>query len=243
MDYVSQPMSLEFWHRLQGRLKAEFQAKKQALAVLLQPIPATVDTAALALDQAAANRKQVLIELGRLENLQLLSQAIAHQIQRVAMEVGINSYELRLETMRNLAEVYTTHLCGLPSRLAPEQDIRLAAEQYAALRVGGSAEAAMTERARLRALTRDIRVMGAEDAGAYESSVRSSQTTIDNWDAELQSLRVSTQVQLRLDDSLAQLLVEFGVQVEEVVPPPVEAPVDTAEPPAPAAVPETAEAQ
>lgn len=206
-------MSLDFWQRLQVRLTAEFQAKKAALAALMQPIPATVDTVALALEQAASNRVRVMEEVARLENLQLLTQSIAIQVQVIARDAGLIPLELRLETMRNLNQLYLDYLVGLPSRLAPEQDLKLAAEQYANLRTQGSAESAVTERARLRALTRDIRVLGLEEGGRFETDVRSMQTTIDLWDAELKALRVKTETSVRCDPPIAALLAEYSVQV------------------------------
>ncbi|GBG14343.1 uncharacterized protein NMK_1942 [Novimethylophilus kurashikiensis] len=220
--FESQPLSIEFWNRLLSRLEADFLARRQSLRALLTPKAATVETLSVVLGQTARMRNQAVAELNNLENLQLLIQAVSSQVRQVSFDVGIPTLEQQISTVRNIISVFEEYMCGLPSRVIDEEDINHAATQYTALRSSGTGEAATTERQRLRSITRELRVFGSEDSGEYETSTRNMQTTLDQWDADLQSLRVSTLLSVRVTPELAELLSSFGVAVYEMALPPAE---------------------
>lgn len=228
--FESQQLSIEFWLRLQGRLTQEFDARGQALKQLLATKPATVDTLTLVLDQAARAREQAYEELNNLELLQALIQLVSTQLRYASFDAGIPEMEQRIEGMRKVIALFSETMCGLPTRIPAEEDLKHAATQMNSLRSAGTGEAVSAERQRLRAMTRDIQVMGLEEGAGYEKAVRSMQTTLDQWEADLQTRRVSTLLSVRVSEELARILASFGVSVQPIEEPQqLEAPQTPAE--------------
>jgi hypothetical protein len=69
-------------------------------------------------------------------------------------------------------------------------------------------------------MTNQLPVVGAEDTVEHERALRTLQSNVDQKDAELQNLKVSTRMSLRVPDELAALVQSFGVQMFEDTPPP-----------------------
>lgn len=216
MAYYTKGYSLEFWGRLLNRLEAEFAAGDALLQSLMTPLPASVDSLPLAQAQADANRALVYEALSRLELVQVLLVAVTLGHQDKLAEVGIPQLELQLAARRQIANLFGRHMCGLPRRTLVEQDLHIANERFNALRSAGQGDSINLERQRMRAITRDILVVGQEDAAGYETATRRLQTEIDELDSELQALRVGTVLALELPDEQAAALAEFGVLVYPV---------------------------
>lgn len=213
MTYSSKPLPLEFWTRFEVRLAADYQAQRARLDDAMLPLSVTVDTGELVLQQAEAARAAVFKHMRELENMQLLLMILGGQVRTVAFRAEIPDFEAHIACLRNMADLFNGVLTGLPRRLPREMEIRSILTQYAALRNAGTGEITMSERARLRGMTIEMPVIGAEDAHEHERALRSLQSNIDQKDAELQNLRVSTLMSLRVPEELAGLVHSFGVDM------------------------------
>lgn len=219
MPYASSPLPLEFWTRLEVRLAAEYQAQCARLDEAMAPVTATVDTGELMLKQADQARAAVFGKIAELENLQLLIMILGGQARATAFRAQIPDLEAHITCLRNMAALYSARLTGLPRRLARAQEVQALLTQYGGLRNAGSGDVAISERARLRGMAIEMPVVGAEDTVEHERALRALQSNIDQQDAELQNLRVSTMMSLRVPDELAGLVESFGVQMMPVTPP------------------------
>jgi hypothetical protein len=219
MPYTSNPLPLEFWTRLEVRLTAAYQVQRARLTEGMAPTLVTVDTGDAVLKQAAQARAAIFAQVTELENMQVLLMILAGQARATAFQAEIPDLESHIACLRGMAELYSTALIGLPRRLPRETEIQSALTQYNALRNAGTGEITMSERARLRAMTIELPVVGAEDAVEHERNLRALQSTIDQKDAELQNLRVSTIMSLVVPDELAGLVESFGVPMGTIAPP------------------------
>lgn len=219
MPYVSAPLPLEFWTRLDVRLAAEYQVQCARLTEALEPETVTVDTGELALRQAEQARAAVFTKIVELENMQLLLMILGGQARATAVRAEIPDLEDHIKCLRNMADLYNTKLVGLSRRLPRVQEIQSILAQYGSLRNAGTGEITMAERARLRGLSIELPVLGSEDTVEHERALRALQSNIDQKDAELQNLKVSTLMALRVPDELAGLVESFGVQMSHLVPP------------------------
>lgn len=235
MTCSSNPLPLEFWTRLEVRLAAEYQAQRTRLTDAMVPIPVTVDTGVVALQQAAQARATVFNQVHELENIQMLLMVLGGQVRTVTFRAEIPDIEAHIACLRNMAELFGTALAGLPRRLPREQEINSLLAEYNALRNLGTGEITMQERKRLRDMTIQMPVVGSEDTVEHERALRTLQSTIDQKDAELQNLKVTTRMSLRVPNQLAPLVESFGVQMWEDAHPPALPPVaaESAEAPAP----------
>jgi len=213
MSYSSTPLPLEFWTRLQVRMDAEYKVQLSRLADALRPIAVTVDSGELALQRVQQTRSEVFAQVRDLENMQLLFMILAGQVRRATFKAEIPDVETHIACLRQMASLFETSLCGMPRRFPVEQEIQAALTAYAALRTAGTGEVTMQERQRLRALTLNLPVIGAEDTGEHERALRTLHSNIDQKEAELQNLRVTTMLSLRVPDELADLVASFGVQM------------------------------
>ncbi|HDR9103594.1 TPA: hypothetical protein QDB04_000314 [Burkholderia vietnamiensis] len=229
MLYVSQPLPLEFWTRLQARIEAEYRAQRARLAEMLKPCVATVDTGERSLHEGPQARSEALQKVFELEHLQVLLMMLAGQVRTARARAEIPEVEEHIACLRNIAELYETELSGRPRRQPLEHDIQAALLQYGNLRSAGTGEIVLAERQRLRALTIHLPVLGAEDLVNEEAALRKMHARIDQREAELQSLKVSTLVNFSVPENLATLVANFGVDMQPVEEPeqPPAAPADT----------------
>lgn len=227
MTYSSNPLPLEFWTRLEARLAAEYRAQLSRLAESTAPLQVTVDTGLGAVQQAQQARAAVFAQVRELENIQLLMMVLGGQVRTAIFHAEILDVEAHIQCLRNIAELFGSTLVSLPRRLPREQQIQSLLTEYNALRNLGTGEITMQERKRLRDMTVELPVVGAEDTAEHERTLRTLQSNIDQKDAELQNLKVSTLMSLRVSPDLAGLVQSFGVQMTEDVPPPALMPVDT----------------
>ncbi len=216
MPFISKPMPIEFWLRLQVRLESEFQALRSRIPTLLQPVPAAAETVALAQEQADQARAEVFARLSTLENLQMLSLVLRGQLRRAMFEVEIPDIESHIACLREVAGLYADFMAGLPRRSPVAHELNAAAAQLAGLRTAGQAEAVQAERQRLRTMQRELPILGAEDSADYESALRTMRSEIDQRESELQSIKSTTSVQLTVPDGLAQLLDSYGLEMVEL---------------------------
>jgi hypothetical protein len=235
MQFVSQPLPLEFWTRLQTRIEAEYRAQRLRLTEMLQPCLATVDTGERTLQQGQQARDEALQKVFELEHLQVLLMMLAGQVRAARNRAQIPEVEEHITCLRNVAELYETELSGRPRRHPLEHDMQTALLQYGNLRSAGTGEIVLAERQRLRALTIHLPVLGAEDLTNEEVALRKMHARIDQREAELQSLKVSTLVTFSVPENLAPLVARFGVDLQNVEEP--------AEQPAPSADSQQAAAQ
>lgn len=215
MTFSSNRLPLEFWTRLQVRLAAEYQAQRARLTDAMAPIPVTVDTGTIALQQAQAARAAVFAQVHELENMQLLLMIMGGQVRTATFRAEIPDLEAHITCLRNMAELFSGVLSGLPRRFPREQEVQSLLSEYHALRNLGTGEITMQERQRLRAMAIPLPVVGAEDAVEHERALRTLQSNIDQKDAELQNLKVRTLMTLRVPNELAALVQSFGVQMLE----------------------------
>ena len=214
MSFSSTPLPLEFWTRLQHRMTAEYQAQLTRLAEMLKPTPVTVDTGEQALQRAPQARGELFGRVHELENLQLVLMILGGQLRIASFRAEIPDLEAHIYCLRSMAQLKEDFLTGLPRRAPFEQEIQVALTQYAGLRTAGTGEVILSERQRLRALTINLPPLGAEDTVEQERALRTLLTNIDQKEAELQNLKVSTLLSLRVPDDLAQLISSFGVPME-----------------------------
>ncbi|KVP17333.1 hypothetical protein [Burkholderia ubonensis] len=229
MSYSSTPLPLEFWTRLQARLETEYQAQRARLAEVLKPIPVTVDTGEMTLQRGPQARGEVFSLVNELENLQMLLMILGGQLRIANFRAEIPDVEAHINCLRNLAALFDEFLSGLPRRSPPEQELQTALTQYAGLRTAGTGEMIIAERHRLRALTINLPVIGAEDTVQQERALRTLHSNIDQLDAELQNRKVSTMHVLVVPDDLAELVSSFGVTMSRD-PEPTQAPQDAVAP-------------
>lgn len=235
MTHTSNPLPLEFWTRLEVRLGAEYQAQRTRLTDAMVSLPVTVDTGVVAMQQAQQARAAVFAQVRELENIQLLLMVLGGQVRSATFHAEIPDLEAHINFLRNMAELFSTALVGLPRRMPREQEIQGVLTEYNALRNLGTGEITMQERQRLRGMTIQLPVVGAEDTVEHERALRTLQSNVDQKDAELQNLKVSTRMSLRVPDELAALVQSFGVQMFEDTPPPaLLAPEPEAQPALPA---------
>jgi hypothetical protein len=213
MSYSSKPLPLEFWTRMEVRLAADYQVQLQTLADAMKPTPVTVDTGEIALQRAEQARASVFTLLADMENMQLLLMILGGQVRGVTFRAEIPRVEAHIACLRNMAELYSTTLVGLPRRAPLEQEVQAALAQYAALRTAGTGEVTMQERQRLRAMTIEMPIVGAEDTVEHVRSLRALHASIDRQEAELQQLKGSTLMSLNVPDHLAFLVSTFGVDM------------------------------
>ncbi|KVP75509.1 hypothetical protein WJ96_07320 [Burkholderia ubonensis] len=213
MSYTSTPLPLQFWTRLQVRMADEYQAQRDRLAEALKPAPATVDTGDTNLQRSPQARAEVFSLVRELENIQSLLMILGGQVRIATFRAEILDVEAQITCLRNIAQVFEDFLCGLPRRLPLEQELQTALSQYAGLRTAGSGELILAERQRLRALTINLPVLGAEDTIEQERELRTLHSNIDQLEAELQSRKVSTLMALQVPDDLAELVTSFGVKM------------------------------
>ncbi len=228
MPFISKPMPLEFWLRLQVRLESEFQALRSRIPTMLQPVPAAAETVALAQEQADQARAEVFASLSTLENLQMLVLVLRGQLRRALFEVEVPDIESHIACLREVASLYADFMSGLPRRSPAAQELNAAVTQLASQRTAGQTEAVQAERQRLRTMQRELPILGAEDSALYESVLRTMRSEIDQRESELQSIKSTTSMQLTVPDGLAQLLDSYGLEMVELLP---EAPT-AIEPPA-----------
>lgn len=213
MNYTSNPLPLEFWIRLQARVEAEFVARRARLPELLTPAPVTIDSGELAIVHLNQNRQEFFAQLNELESMQMLLMVLGGQVRIAMFRSDIMTVDAHIECLRNVAALYSDFTSNRPRRIIVEQELLAALKQYNALRSSGTGEAVLAERQRLRAFTRDLPVLGAEDTVEHERALRTLHSTIDQKEAELQNLKVTTLMQLTVPDSLANLIGSFGVEV------------------------------
>lgn len=213
MNYVSKPLPLEFWTRFEARLAAEYQAQRARLADARAPITATVDTGELALQQVPVARDAVFKQVQALEDMQILLMILGGQARRVAFRAEIPDVEAHIACLRNMADMFSSVLESLPRRVPREMEIRSLLGQYAALRNAGTGEVTMAERARLRSVNVELPIIGVEDALEHERALRALQSNIDQRDAELQNLRVTTLMALNVPADLVELVQSFGIEM------------------------------
>lgn len=231
MTFSSKPLPLEFWTRLEARLAADYQDQCARLRDAMLPMPVTVDTGELALQQSAAARDAVFGKVAELENMQLVLMILSGQVRKVSFRAQIPDAEAHIACLRNMAALFGEVITGLPRREPRELELRSVLTQYNALRNAGTGEITMSERARLRGMTIELPIVGMEDAVDHERALRSLQSNIDQLDAELQNLRVSTLMSLRVPPELASLVQSFGVDMwQDEAPAALPAPSDAGAP-------------
>lgn len=218
MPYASQPMSIEFWTRLESRLATHYNVQRARLTEAMQPIQVTVDTGGPALQQSVESRKAVFSQIRELENIQLLLMILSGQVRFVSFQAEIPDLHAHIQCLKQTAEVLDSVLTNLPFRRPREQELNTLLTDYTALRNLGTGEVTMQERSRLRAITIQLPIVGAEDAAADERTLRVLQSSIDEKEAELQNLMVTTKFSLRVPDELASLVMSFGVTMVEEQP-------------------------
>ncbi len=214
MAFISQPRPLQFWTRLHARMESDYQAQRGRLAEALKPAHATIDTADLVLKRSAQTRSEVFVLLKGLEHTQIVFMILEGQARGATNRAGIPEVEAHIRCLRNIASLFSETFSGAPRRAPVEQDLAGAVTQFNALRNTGTGEMVLTERQRLRALSMSVPVVGAEDIVEQERELRSLQTNIDQLEAELQNLQVTTMLTLRLPDELAQVVANFGVAMD-----------------------------
>jgi hypothetical protein len=192
-------------------MESDYQAQRSRLAEALKPAHATIDTAELVLKRSAQTRSEVFVLLKELEHMQIVFMIIEGQTRGATNRAGIPEVEAHIRCLRNIASLFSETFSGAPRRAPVEQDLAGAATQFNLLRNTGTGEMVLTERQRLRALSMSVPVVGAEDIVGHERELRSLQTNIDQLEAELQNLQVTTMLTLRLPDELAQVIANFGV--------------------------------
>lgn len=215
MSYSSTPLPLEFWTRLQNRMQVEYEAQLARLADALKPVPVTVDTGEVALQRAEQTRGEVFALVRELENMQLLFMILGGQVRTATYRASIPDAETHIACLRNIASLFETSLCGQPRRFPLEQELKATLSQYGALRTAGTGEVAMQERQRLRSVTINLPVLGAEDTTEHERALRTLHANIDQQEAELQNLKVTTRMSLRVPDELAALVASFSVTMTQ----------------------------
>lgn len=227
MIYTSNPLPLEFWIRLQTRIEAEFAASRARLPELLAPSPVTIDSGELAIQHVTQNRQEFFARLSELESMQMLLMVLGGQVRIAMFRADIMTVEAHIACLRNVAEVFTEFMSNRPRRIPVEQELLAALQQYNALRSSGNNETVQAERQRLRAFTRDLQVLGAEDIYEYERVLRTLHSNIDQKEAELQNLKVTTLMQLSVPDNLEALVASFGVELFSNEPALLQAPEGT----------------
>lgn len=213
MAYVSQPLPLEFWTRLLVRLEQEFKTRQEELAVLLKPLPTNIDSAAHMLSKAEKARQEAKVLLVELTELQVLQMMLRSQTRTRAYEVQLPEREDYVACLRNISEMQAVNLLPAPRRLLIENDLMVARSGMDAMKNAGVGEMQTAERNRLKNLCFELPVLGAEDVKKELSNLRETRTVIDQQEAELQRLKVSTMMEFIVTDAVAPLLHRFGIQV------------------------------
>jgi hypothetical protein len=194
-------------------MESDYQAQRSRLAEALKPTSVTIDTAELELNRAAQTRGEVFALLKELESMQVVFMILTGQVRSATNRAGIPEVEAHINCLRNMASLFEDSLSAAPRRLPLEQDLKHAVAQYASLRTTGSGDLGVSERQRLRALTVQLPVIGAEDTVEHERALRSLHSNIDQMDAELQNMLVATMLSLRLPDDLAHVVANFGIEM------------------------------
>lgn len=214
MAYASQPRPLQFWTRLHSRMESEYQAQRSRLAEALKPMPVTIDTAEMLLKRSSQTRAEVFALLKELESMQVAFMILKGQVRIATNRAGIPETEAHIQCLREMASLFEESFSGAPRREPIEQELANAVAQFNTLRTAGSGEVVLTERQRLRALTIQLPVIGAEDTVEHERALRSLHSNIDQMEAELQNLMVNTMLSLRLPDELASVVANFGIDMQ-----------------------------
>lgn len=211
--YSSKMLPIEFWTRLQSRMEAEFKIRRARLAEAVKPVQVTIDTGELMIARTAAQRAEVFSLMKELEDMQMLFLVLGGQLRRAMYESDILNAEAHIACLRNVASLSDEFMMGQPHRLPVEQEFQVLLAQYAGLRSAGHGESVNAERQRLRAVALTLPVIGAEDTVDYERTVRVLHSDIDQHEASLQNLKVTTQMSLRVPVELVGLVSSFGIQM------------------------------
>jgi hypothetical protein len=194
-------------------MESEYLAQRSRLAEALTPTSVTIDTAEMVLKRSAQTRAEVFALLKELESMQVVFMILTGQVRNATNRAGIPEVEAHIKCLRNMASLFEDSFASAPRRVPLEQELSNAVAQYAGLRTAGSGDLVLSERQRLRALTVQLPVIGAEDTVEHERALRSLHSSIDQMDAELQNLMVATMLSLRLPDDLAPVVANFGIEM------------------------------
>lgn len=212
MTHVSQSRSLEFWTRLIARLNAEFDRHLAHVSAACRPREATVDTAALALEQVGRARDEIRAGLGYMEQLQVTILALTGQVSVAAFQAGIQDLDQRILCVSKVVGLFEATMGELPYRQPFEQELEQATAYFQSLRNAGHSDALNAERQRLSAVVRSLPVVGREDGAPYEEALRTMQTSLDELEAERQLRAVSTLLAIQVSEAQAGILRPFGLE-------------------------------
>lgn len=232
MNYITQPLSLAFWLRLQLRLEQDFAAGLDKLAALRsRVVQADVDTADMARARAESERNEALQFIAYMEELQSLLLAIGGQTRIASFDSGLSQLEHRIRCFRAVSDLFNS-LGNQPRRAPIADDLRSAETRYSNLRMSGQGESINADRARLRDYQVSLPVLGDEDVQSFLVDGRNLVTQLDNLESRAQAMRTTLMMAVRVPEELISILTSFGVEVYEEAPQSLEEPAAIEQAPA-----------
>ena len=232
---LSQPLSLDFCERLIARLDQDFDAKESQLAELALPREATCANYQLIAAQNEELRRSASDLMARQEDLLSVQSLIRLARDRKAFEEGLVYDEQGMRSLQRTIDMLQRHVTKLPRRQPVEQELANISDQLQQMQRAGHGENVNAERQRLRAITRNLPVMGQEDFSDVASYATRLQAIVDEGMENIRAARLGMKVRVPFpaERYVPQLLTEFGVKFEEVVEP-EPAPAEMPEQPLPA---------
>lgn len=223
--FATAPYPLQLFHSLQERLFAQHAEGTQRLTELLKGVEASVDNYRTILPALSRRREEAIVLLQELDARQFLIATLKAAIRRAELSVHIPDLRDRIAFYENSVSLWNDVLSGLPSRMAPEEQMEGLVTQLESLRSAGSTDTANHQRHALRAIKTEIPPLGREDLNKHRADMDQLHMTLALERAEMQRLLAQTPISLRVQNKgLAVMLEALGLEVFEVS----DAPADNA---------------